>query len=348
MSLATAVHTLLARKGGISNTLDESEAALRLEAFSEEVKCYNLPYGILGFVSHVLTYYTILCLWLGRKPFWPFSRVKFSRFDLALGGVGLLVSTLLSIVTIVRCKDNWELTVIAVWKLGMSLLNGATAIHVAILYILEEIRLRREEKKAKRREASDDSAATVIGEKEEAKAEGDKDKDKKKVEPKDLEGQAKPGKKEKKKKETPISIIIDPLKGKWIVWWIILYIPSMLAGVAGLMALVVRLKAASHPGVRGLTAGFYTIVGVGVLSVVAGIAFLILRRDSLGDGAARAKKLVIGGLVWVVVSFSVLAVFYSDWVLGVMTKNLTGLPSADNSALFWTYWIAKRLPMFSL
>jgi hypothetical protein len=215
--LATTAHTLLTRKVGIS-ALDESEAALRLEAFSEEIKCYNLPYGILGFVSHVLTYYTILCLWLGRKPFWPFSRVKFSRFDLALGGVGLLVSTLLSIVTIVRCKDNWELTVIAVWKLGMSLLNGATAIHVAILYLLEEIRLRREEKKAKRREASD---ATVVGEKEEVKAEGDKEKDKTKVDPGELESQTK-AKKEKKKKETPISVIIDPLKGKWIVWWIIL------------------------------------------------------------------------------------------------------------------------------
>jgi hypothetical protein len=122
----------------------------------------------------------------------------------------------------------------------------------------------------------------------------------------------------------------------------------MLAGIAGLMALVVRLKAASHPGVRGLTAGFYTIVGVGVISIAAGIAFLTLTRHSIGDGAAKAKKLVIYGLVWVVGSFSILAVFYSDWVLGVMTKNLTGLPSGDNSALFWTYWIAKRLPMFSL
>jgi hypothetical protein len=219
ISLAT-VHTLFARRP--SSALDESETALRLEAFSEEVKCYNLPYGILGFVSHVLTYYTILCLWLGRKPLWPFSRVKFSRFDLALGGVGLLVSTLLSIVTIVRCKDSWELTVIAVWKLGMSLLNGATAIHVAILYILEEIRLRREEKKVKRREASD--ATVVVGEKEETKAEADKEKDEKT--PEELESQAKKGrkekKKEKKKKETPISVIIDPLKGKWIVWWIIL------------------------------------------------------------------------------------------------------------------------------
>ncbi len=40
----------------------------------------------------------------------------------------------MSIFTIVNCKDTWQLLVIAIWKLSMSLLNGVTVrLHVAIM-----------------------------------------------------------------------------------------------------------------------------------------------------------------------------------------------------------------------
>ena len=168
-----------------------TESAAALESLKEEIKCYSLPYGALGFVSHVLTYYTIACLWYGRKPLWPFSRVTFSRFDLALGGFGLLISTLLTIVTIVRCKDTWELLVIAIWKMGMSLLNGVTAVHVAGLFILEKIRLKRA-KKQKQREGSE-ASDTTDHEKEGGAATD---------------------------KEAPIEVVIDPMRR--VFWWIIL------------------------------------------------------------------------------------------------------------------------------
>jgi len=190
--MSNAFHplTLLARATPLSN----DTAASALESFSEEIKCYNLPYGVLGFVSHVLTYYTIICLWLGRKPLWPFSRVSFSRFDLALGGFGLLISTLLSIITIVRCKDTWQLLVIGVWKMSMSLLNGLTAVHVAILFILRKIKARREAKKESRREPSETGATVTEPGQGEVKAE---------------EGHV-----------APISVVIDPVK--WVSWWIVL------------------------------------------------------------------------------------------------------------------------------
>lgn len=39
--------------------------------YDEEIKCYNLPYGGFGFLSHVLTYYTmaLLCIhgWEGGR-----------------------------------------------------------------------------------------------------------------------------------------------------------------------------------------------------------------------------------------------------------------------------------------
>jgi hypothetical protein len=190
-----------------------TETSAALESLKEEIKCYSLPYGALGFVSHVLTYYTIACLWYGRKPLWPFSRITFSSFDLALGGFGLLISTLLTIVTIVRCKDTWELLVIAIWKMGMSLLNGVTAVHVAGLFIWEKIRLKRARKR-KRREGSEASDATAVAdaaghdhEREGSGSRGDAE-----------EGAATEG--SDSDKEAPIKVVLDPMRR--VFWWIIL------------------------------------------------------------------------------------------------------------------------------
>ena len=39
---------------------------------------------------------------------------------------------------------------------------------------------------------------------------------------------------------------------------------------------------------------------------------------------------------------------YSDWALGMMTGNISGLPSGDVAPLYWSYFVGKRLPMLSL
>jgi hypothetical protein len=120
-------------------------------------------------------------------------------------------------------------------------------------------------------------------------------------------------------------------------------VPMMFAGIVGVMTLAV--KNIENKAVVKLTAGFYTVVGTGILIVVAGLLYRIRNASKSGT---TARKIVFGGLIWVVATFSILAVFYSDWALGMMTDNITGLPSGDTAALYWTYWISKRLPMFSL
>ncbi|TFK72843.1 hypothetical protein BDN72DRAFT_835715 [Pluteus cervinus] len=99
----------------------------------EMFACYGLPYGAIGFISHLLTYWTVFCLWFGRKPLWPLRPVSYSRFDLALGIVSLVSSTTLAIITLARCRNQLQLVEIAVWKVGMSLVNGLTSISEAEL-----------------------------------------------------------------------------------------------------------------------------------------------------------------------------------------------------------------------
>lgn len=99
------------------------------------LQCYNLPFGALGFISHVLTYYTIVCLWYDRSPIWPFPshRLTLGPLDFVLSFVGLAACIATAAITINNCKNTWQLLLIAVWKLSMSVLNGLTGIHVSVL-----------------------------------------------------------------------------------------------------------------------------------------------------------------------------------------------------------------------
>ncbi|KAF8653569.1 hypothetical protein AX16_003879 [Volvariella volvacea WC 439] len=264
---------------GLGDILPESPP--RGHDLVSEMECYALPYGALGFVSHVLTYWTIGCLCLGRKPFFPFLKLDYGLWGLIWCGLGLALSTGMAIKTVTNCKNTWQLLVIAVWKLFMSLLSGFTAVHVAIL-----IRL---------------------------------------------------GKRDRIEWNEMQEMLTTALA------WIVVYIPGMITGMTGLMSLVVQNW--EDRGVYKLTIGFYTIVGFGlVFGLLVGIIAALADESSatvniLASGA--------GSLTMGTIYFTVLAAFYSDWALGMMTDNIVGTPSSDTASFYWTYWIAKRLPMLS-
>jgi len=254
---------------------NRSDPPLEDDFSLKELRCYNLPFGALGFISHILTYYTLVCLWYGRKPLWPFHKISNTKLDLALGAIGIILCIVMSMVTIINCKNTWQLLVIAVWKLSMSLLNGLTALHVAIL---------------------------IVG--------------------------------------NPDPEAESPMKTKQAAWWVVLYVPGMIAGMSGLMSLVAK-TADKIPQVLGLTLAFYAIVGASL--IVSILSMMII----CWWGGGSPGKVALTGCVVTLALFIVLSAFYSDWCLGLMLDNLWGTPSSDKSAFYWTYFVAKRLSMFS-
>ena len=98
--------------------------------FRDEIKCYGLPYGGIGFTSHVLTYYTMLMLANKRSP-WTWKRIKAWKFDYALAILSLLATTATSIFTMVRCRHRWQFVCIALWKISMSFMLGILSLHAA-------------------------------------------------------------------------------------------------------------------------------------------------------------------------------------------------------------------------
>lgn len=101
-------------------------------SFSASVKCYSLPYGGIGFLSHILTYYTIATLISGKSPWKPSKDLKYWLFDLLLGLGSLVITVVLSILAIFRCHHEWPFILIATWKMTLSMSLSSIAVHRAI------------------------------------------------------------------------------------------------------------------------------------------------------------------------------------------------------------------------
>ena len=147
-------------------------------------------------------------------------------------------------------------------------------------------------------------------------------------------------------------------------WWILLYIyfvpsqtlvdeltslplldvPGMFAGMSGLMSLVIQHL--DNVGVRHLTIALYSTIGIGVLIIFTGMFCGVFRTAKSKD--VDGEEVLLWGFGFSFMLFTILAAFYCDWALGILVHNFIGLPSGDSAALHWSYWLAKRLTLFSL
>ena len=115
----------------------------------------------------------------------------------------------------------------------------------------------------------------------------------------------------------------------------------MVAGIIGLLSLVSK-SVYQIPGVLGLTIGFLAIVAASPF-----VSAVTMMKFYWQDGGVSLENFF--WTVFVVTSsiFIALSAFYSDWCLGLILGDLTGIPSSDYSPLYWTYFAAKRLSMLS-
>jgi hypothetical protein len=82
---------------------------------ADEIQCYSIPYGLIGFLSHLLSYYTILITAFGRRPLAPWrpleERNRIVNILQLIGTVGL------ALYTIYACHNRWQFVLLGVWKL---------------------------------------------------------------------------------------------------------------------------------------------------------------------------------------------------------------------------------------
>lgn len=105
---------------------------------SEEIQCYGIPYGGIGFASHILTYYTLACLYVGSQPLFPWNRIKHTGWGSFLGLITFIGSIALAVFTLIRCRNRWQFVLIAVWKICLSATLALSTFTVAILSKLDD------------------------------------------------------------------------------------------------------------------------------------------------------------------------------------------------------------------
>ncbi|KAK6593045.1 hypothetical protein H4I96_11643 [Botrytis cinerea] len=110
-------------------------------------------------------------------------------------------------------------------------------------------------------------------------------------------------------------------------WWLLLYLPGVIAGTAGTISLA--------------STNFTNTM------LIVTAVFGAEKGDRFDSG-------LLGFMGFYTASIPVCVVFgalYSDWVLAIAAKNLTGYPTDESSlvqALWFLYMIGKRLSLLTI
>jgi len=95
----------------------------------EHIEVYGIPYGVLGAVSHGLTFYVILCHFFGRRPLLPWMALEKERWNIAVVTLSSLISIILSGVTMARTKGSRPLLILAGMQIVLHALIDIIHIH---------------------------------------------------------------------------------------------------------------------------------------------------------------------------------------------------------------------------
>src|ERR1700753_1076805 len=98
-----AAHPAIDMKNLVNSTIETFMPKKGNGTIVDELSCYSLPYGGIGFAGHVLTYWTVLWLICGRRPIMPWKPLEYKKLDLLFDALSLLLAVPLAIFTIFRC-----------------------------------------------------------------------------------------------------------------------------------------------------------------------------------------------------------------------------------------------------
>jgi hypothetical protein len=102
------------------------------ENLREHMEAYGLPYGVLGAVSHSLTFYVMLCHFFGLRPLLPWTRLTKHGWNVAAVTISSLVSIILSGVTMARTKGSRPLLILAGMQIVLHVLVDIIHIHCMV------------------------------------------------------------------------------------------------------------------------------------------------------------------------------------------------------------------------
>ncbi|KAK3395318.1 hypothetical protein B0H63DRAFT_506802 [Podospora didyma] len=350
----------------------------------EQIHCYALPFGAIGFASHLLTYVTVLCLASGRSPWWPKRKLTGRKVNLAFGIIGLSITIPLTVLTMMHCRNSWSFILISVWKLVLSVTLSFMTINAARRILDEPQRIlgrnstnfydyatyrgaslspgRHQGQGSTKESRSRSTDRGYAHPQRDASAEG-RGRDNpagrgrhSAANDSTYHGDVSPSPRPREDHRTrsggfttSVSEAGHHKKDAFrdVMWWSLLYVPGCIIGFVGVMNLLYH----NFADVEGLRTVTYVFIGIPAGLVVLSLVLMryLMKRDVADEGWVFITGFgaALTGLT-VVLVFTVLFAFYADFVLAALADDWVGVPSSENAVFYWTYFAAKRLPMVSI
>ena len=337
------------------------------QTLSDELKCYALPFGGIGFASHIVTYYTIIMLSRGRSP-WLWKKSTHWRFDAFLSVVGLIWTLTITIFTMIRCRQRWEFVVMAFWKMMMSLTLSAISTHAAILvrrhtdWIIKQQRrsgmgvarfpaLEHDKTHGHLSSSSGEETFPLVLQPVK-KQQRDMDMRHIPVNKDQMEGEGSRAlsnlRPARINNEMLDSFPRKPVSRSILVWgWTVLYAIGIIVGYSGLFSLVHQ--SWELPAVRNLTMAYIIVT---LVSILLGVWMGRWIGRTMGseedDNPGVTFFEIFAGIFPFLVETGIIAALYSDWILAAIDGNYAGVPDGNNIALTWTYMLPSGYLFFIL
>ncbi|KAH8711932.1 hypothetical protein GQ44DRAFT_714148 [Phaeosphaeriaceae sp. PMI808] len=293
-----------------------------------EIKCYALPYGAVGIISHLLTYWTIAWMAIGKIPLWPWHPMKTYKFDMFLAVISLCTCIPIAAITMHRCRLSWHFLLICIWKLITSVSLACITIHRCII-------IRRSLQNANNNHNNIGLNQHPYGQYQNMNQAPYHN------------GMYQPPNQSAFFAPNPQPNA--PRRDLTPLWWLTLYLSGTIVGMVGLCSLLYTTFRAD-PTIRNLTYGFGAAMSI--IPILVAIYWFKQHLDLPGGGSrvfvSAFWHTVFGGVLAFTAVFGFFSSLYSDLVLGSIAGNLFGLPSEDFAPLYWAWFVAKRLPMLSL
>ena len=250
--------------------------------FQSHIQVYAIPYGVLGVVSHALTFYVIFCHMFGRRPLLPWQRLEKTTWNICIVSLSSLISIILSAVTMARSRGSQPLMILAGMQIALGVLVDAVHVHRLMV-----------------------------------KTEG-----------------------------------WSNSLGPWGV-------PMILTGVFSIWAFYQfprKCYAHSCPSSNIDLVIIDREEDGDVGNIFKSIAFIVLLAWLCLTGLATALYLILTGLslfkdsMYFAISailFSCALFWFGDFGIATVSKNTIGMPSKQVTALYYSFWIVERLPLFT-
>lgn len=363
---------LLPRQSNLTTPNASTNQTQNLVEIRESVHCYALPYGGLGFASHILTYYCIVVNAYGRCPYWPWKRQEYQGLDIMIGLLQLIGTTISGTLTIARCREDTQLEMLGIWMVLTSVASSIAAMLGHGRWMCAGSR--RTECVALMTPATvacDPVAYQLQPYHSDPAAENSA-----------LSWQSQPYHDPSKACATSTSYPVPPAEpvlqrtqsalhrffandqtdyklngnryGQWVSWGLIIsiWLVGCFIGFIGSVSIAAKVWHAVKQ-VREITIWFF-------LPPAIMIGFTILYCWATGrdkDGRSRAMTEEEARTLWVLMKssfktclfFLVFMLVYMDWLLAAVTGNWSGVPSQldkGGQILYWVYFACKRLALF--